>query len=96
MFIDLNDILIEPVLSEKATTLREQGKYVFRVASNASKIQIKDAVAKLFNVKVVNCTTINVRGKEKRVRGKPGKTASWKKAIVRLAPGETIKVFEGV
>ncbi len=96
MFIDLNDILIEPVLSEKATTLREQGKYVFRVASNASKIQIKDAVAKLFNVKVVNCTTINVRGKEKRVRGKPGRTASWKKAIVRLAPGETIKVFEGV
>lgn len=96
MFIDLNDILIEPVLSEKATALREQGKYVFRVASDASKIQIKDAVAKLFNVKVVNCTTINVRGKEKRVRGKPGKTASWKKAIVRLAPGETIKVFEGV
>lgn len=96
MFIDLNDILIEPVLSEKATTLREQGKYVFRVASDASKIQIKDAVAKLFNVKVVNCTTINVRGKEKRVRGKPGKTASWKKAIIRLAPGETIKVFEGV
>jgi len=96
MFIDLNDILIEPVLSEKATALREQGKYVFRVASDASKIQIKDAVAKLFNVKVVNCTTINVRGKEKRVRGKPGKTASWKKAIIRLAPGETIKVFEGV
>ena len=94
--IDLHDILIEPVLSEKATALREQGKYVFRVAPAATKLQIKDAVAKLFNVKVVNCTTINVRGKEKRVRGKPGRTASWKKAIVRLAPGETIKVFEGV
>ena len=96
MFIDMHDILIEPVLSEKATALREQGKYVFKVAPAASKIQIKDAVAKLFNVKVVDCTTINVRGKEKRVRGKPGRTASWKKAIVRLAPGETIKVFEGV
>ena len=94
--IDLHDILIEPVLSEKATALREQNKYVFKVAPDASKLQIKDAVAKLFNVKVVNCTTINVRGKEKRVRGKPGRTASWKKAIVRLAPGETIKVFEGV
>ncbi len=92
----LNDILIEPVLSEKATALREQGKYVFRVAPSATKLQIKDAVAKLFNVKVVNCTTINVNGKVKRVRGKPGRTASWKKAIVRLAPGETIKVFEGV
>ena len=96
MLIDLHDILIEPVLSEKATTLREQNKYVFKVAPTATKLQIKDAVAKLFNVKVVNCTTINVRGKEKRVRGKPGRTASWKKAIVRLAPGETIKVFEGV
>ena len=96
MFIDLHDILIEPVLSEKATALREQGKYVFKVAPSASKIQIKDAVAKLFNVKVLNCTIINVRGKEKRVRGKPGRTASWRKAIVRLAPGETIKVFEGV
>ena len=96
MFIDFHDILIEPVLSEKATALREQNKYVFKVAPDASKVQVKDAVAKLFNVKVVNCTTINVRGKEKRVRGKPGRTASWKKAIVRLAPGETIKVFEGV
>jgi large subunit ribosomal protein L23 len=96
MFIDMHDILIEPVLSEKATALREQSKYVFKVAPAASKIQIKDAVAKLFNVKVVDCTTINVRGKEKRVRGKPGRTASWKKAIVRLAPGETIKVFEGI
>ena len=96
MFIDLHDILIEPVLSEKATALREQNKYVFKVAPSATKLQIKDAVAKLFNVKVVNCTTINVRGKEKRVRGKLGRTANWKKAIVRLAPGETIKVFEGV
>ena len=92
----LNDILIEPVLSEKATALREQGKYVFKVAPSANKFQIKDAVAKLFNVKVVDCTTINVSGKVKRVRGKLGRTASWKKAIVRLAPGETIKVFEGV
>ena len=50
---------------------------------------------RLFNVKVVDCTTINVKGKTKRLRGKPGKTASWKKAIVKLAPGETIKVFEG-
>ncbi len=92
----LNDILIEPVLSEKATALREQGKYVFKVAPTATKPQIKDAVAKLFNVKVVSCTTLNVLGKVKRVRGKPGRTAGWKKAVVRLAPGETIKVFEGV
>ena len=92
----LNDVLIQPVLSEKATALREQNKYVFKVAKDASKTQIKEAVSKLFNVKVVNCTTINVLGKMKRLRGKAGRTASWKKAIVRLEPGQTIKVFEGV
>ena len=94
--IDLHDVIIAPVLSEKATAVREQNKYVFKVHSSASKIQIKEAVAKLFNVKVLSCTTLNVLGKVKRVRGKLGKTASWKKAIVRLAAGETIKVFEGV
>ena len=94
--IALTDVIIEPILSEKATTLREQGKYVFKVAPDATKFQIKEAVAKIFNVKVVSCTTLNVLGKVKRVRGKPGKTASWKKATVRLAPGETIKVFDGV
>ncbi|AEE17702.1 50S ribosomal protein L23 [Treponema brennaborense] len=90
------DILIEPVLSEKATQLREEGKYVFKVAPSADKIQIKEAVRKLFNVKVVGCTVMNVGGKMKRVRYRAGKTSSWKKAIVKLAPGETIKIFEGV
>lgn len=93
---DLHDVIIAPVLSEKATVLREEGKYVFKVQPSATKIQIKEAVSKLFNVKVLSCTTLNVLGKVKRVRGKLGKTSSWKKAIVRLAPGETIKVFEGV
>ena len=90
------DILIEPVVSEKASALREQNKYVFIVHTEATKTQIKEAVAKLFNVKVVSCTTMNVLGKMKRLRGKPGRTASYKKAIVRLAEGETIAVFEGV
>ena len=90
------DILIKPVSSEKANKLREQNKYVFVVHTDATKTQIKEAVRKLFNVKVVSCTTMNVSGKEKRLRGRPGFTASYKKAIVRLAKGETIKVFEGV
>lgn len=94
--MNYEDILIRPVLSEKATELREQNKYTFVVHPSASKIQIKEAVRVLFNVKVVDCTTINVLGKMKRVRGKPGRTASYKKAIVKLAPGETIKAFEGV
>ena len=94
--MDYTDILIEPVISEKANTLRKQDKYVFLVQPSATKTQIKEAVRKLFNVKVLDCTTINVMGKMKRLRGKPGRTSSYKKAIVRLAAGETIQAFEGV
>jgi len=94
--MNYENILIAPILSEKSNMLREDGKYVFKVDPKASKIEIKEAVRKLFDVKVVDCTVMNVGGKIKRVRGRPGLTSSWKKAIVRLAPGETIKVFEGV
>ena len=90
------DVLIEPVVSEKASMLREQNKYVFIVRKDATKTDIKEAVAKLFNVTVVNCTTMNVIGKVKRLRGKPGRTASYKKAVVRIADGQTIAAFEGV
>lgn len=90
------DVLIEPVISEKANLLREQNKYVFIVRKDATKPQIKEAVRKLFNVKVVNCTTMNIDGKVKRTRGKAGLTSSYKKAIVRVASGEKIQIFEGV
>lgn len=90
------DVLIEPVVSEKASALREQNKYVFIVHPDATKTEIKAAVASLFNVKVINCTTMNVLGKMKRLRGRPGRTASFKKAIVRIADGQTIAAFEGV
>jgi len=94
--MNYSDILIQPVVTEKANVLREQNKYVFIVKPTATKTEIKEAVAKLFNVKVVDCTTINVMGKQKRLRGKPGRTSSFKKAIVRVAAGETIQAFEGV
>ena len=90
------DILLEPVLSEKANQLREEGKYVFKVDPKATKIQIKEAVKKLFNVNPVSCTTMVVGGKPKRVRYRSGYTATWKKAIVRLAKDEKISIFEGV
>ena len=92
----LTDVLIEPVVSEKASMLREQNKYVFIVHPDATKTEIKEAVAKLFNITVINCKTINVAGKVKRLRGKPGRTASYKKAVVRIADGQTIAAFEGV
>ena len=90
------DILLEPVLSEKANLLREQGKYVFKVAMSANKLQIKEAVRRLFNVHPVSCTVMVVGGKPKRLRNRPGYTATWKKAIVRLPKDEKIGIFEGV
>lgn len=90
------DILIKPVITEKATALREQDKYVFKVNLSANKTQIKKAVASLFNVTVVDCKTMNMDGKAKRFRGQDGKTSSYKKAIVRLAKGQRIDIFEGV
>jgi large subunit ribosomal protein L23 len=90
------NILIEPVLSEKANLLREQGKYVFKVDPKANKTQIKEAVRRLFNVHPVSCTVMVVGGKPKRQRYKAGYTASWKKAVVRLSKDEKIPLFEGV
>jgi large subunit ribosomal protein L23 len=90
------DILIEPVLSEKANRLREEGKYVFRVIQSATKTQIKEAVSKLFNVHPISCTTMVVGGKPKRLRYKKGFTSSWKKAIIKLPKDEKIAIFEGV
>jgi len=90
------DILIAPVLSEKANQLRDEGKYVFRVAQSATKTQIKEAVSKLFNVHPISCTTMVVGGKPKRLRYRQGYTSTWKKAIVKLPKEEKITIFEGV
>lgn len=89
------DVIIAPVLTEKSNEMREQRKYVFKVDPRSTKIEIKEAVRRLFNVKVEKCAVVNVDGKMRRVRYRAGKTSSWKKAIVTLAVGETIKVFEG-
>jgi large subunit ribosomal protein L23 len=94
--IHYEDILIEPVISEKANLLREQGKYVFKVDMAANKLQIKEAVRRLFNVHPISCTVMVVGGKPKRLRYRSGYTASWKKAIVRLPKDEKINIFEGV
>ena len=94
--IDFDRVLIEPVLSEKANILREEGKYVFMVDPRANKLQIKEAVRKLYNVHPVSCTVMVVGGKPKKQRYRAGYTSSWKKAIVRLSKDEKINIFEGV
>jgi len=94
--VNYEQILIEPVLSEKANVLREQGKYVFKVDLRANKMQIKEAVRRLYNVHPVSCNVMIVGGKPKKQRNRPGYTSSWKKAIVRLSKDEKISIFEGV
>jgi large subunit ribosomal protein L23 len=92
----IEQVLIEPVLSEKTNALREEGKYVFKVLPAATKIEIKEAVRRLFNVHPISCTVMVVGGKPKRLRNRPGYTSSWKKAIIRLPKDEKISLFEGV
>jgi large subunit ribosomal protein L23 len=93
--MDYDSILIEPVLSEKSNILREAGQYVFKVDPRADKMMIMEAVRRMFKVNPVSCRIMNVASKPKRLRGRPGRTAEWKKAIVSLEKGQTIRVFEG-
>ena len=97
-------IVIRPVVSEKSYAAMAAGRYVFRCRPDANKIEIKKAIEDLFSdqkIEVVAVNTVNVRGKQRlRSRGRTrveGKSPDWKKAIVTLAPGQSIKgLFEGV
>ena len=91
--------IVRPVVSEKSTVLGEQGKYVFEVAPDANKIQIKHAIEEVFANKKVQVLTVNilrVPGKERRRGRSVGMTRSWKKAIVTLRAGQRLDLFEGV
>ena len=80
------------LITEKGTSLGAQNKYLFSVDRKANKVDIKRAVQEIYKVKVKSVNTMHVSGKKKRVRFKEGKTASWKKAIVTLAPGQSIEI----
>ena len=90
------DILRRPLTTEKSTSLQEDGKYVFEVSTGATKHQIKGAVEVAFDVKVLKVNTMNVKGKPKRYGPRVVSKKSWKKAIVTLASGDSITIFEGV
>ena len=91
--MEARDILIRPKITERTTELMAEGKYVFVVDKRANKIQIADAVEEVFKVKVEKVNTVNVKGKKKRMGRTQGKRPDYKKAIVKLAPGETIEFF---
>lgn len=95
MELKFYDIIKEPIITEKSMQLKEQyNKYTFKVAPNANKIEIKNAVEALFNVKVLSVNTINVLPKNKIVGQYAGKTSAYKKAICKLADGNKIDAFE--
>ena len=87
------DIIIRPIITEKTMDGNSQKKYTFEVAPSAGKIEIKDAVEKIFGVKVAKVNTLNMQGKEKRMGARPaGRHPSWKKAMVTLTADKVSKV----
>jgi len=91
------EIIVAPVVTEKSNDEMQMGKYTFEVNKKATKVEIANAVEKLFGVKVLNVNTMTVRGKTKRVRYVEGKTSDWKKAIVTIDtnPGEETYLGKG-
>ncbi len=95
--IDPYQVLKRPLVTEKGTKQKEQSNQIaFEVDRRANKILVRNAVENIFKVKVLGVKVINVKGKERRIGRNVGKKPDWKKAIVRIAPGETIEFFEGV
>jgi large subunit ribosomal protein L23 len=94
--LHLYEVLRRPLITEKATWLKERDKYAFEVASKATRSQIKEAVEHAFEVKVSKVNVMMVPGKTRRFGSRQVTSSPWKKAIVTLAPGHKITFFEGV
>jgi large subunit ribosomal protein L23 len=94
--VHLYEVLRRPLITEKGSALQAQGKYTFQVATEANKPQVKQAVEKAFNVKVLAVNVMRVPGKKRRVGRREVLTPSWKRAIVTLKPGDKIELFESV
>lgn len=94
--MNARDVLIRPIISEKTTAQMADNKYTFQVPLSANKVEIRQAVEQIFKVKVEAINTVRVLGKTKRMGKTQGKRSDYKKAIVKLAPGERIEFFEGV
>ncbi|WP_320672521.1 50S ribosomal protein L23 [Patulibacter defluvii] len=94
--MDATQVIIRPVVSEKSYVLATVGKYTFRVHPDAHKTQIRQAVEALFDVDVVDVKTASVKSKPKRRGTTSGRTRSWKKAIVQVAEGQEIPIFQSL
>ena len=95
--MDMYHIIRRALITEKSTIAKEESnKYIFEVDRRANKIEVAKAVEKIFKVKVLDVHVMNVAGKKKRVGRILGEKPSWKKAVVTLAPGSRIEIYEGV
>ena len=94
--MELTQVIIRPVVSEKTFALADAGKYSFRVHDEAHKTQIRQAIEELFDVKVLEVRTAWVKSKPKRRGYTSGRTRRWKKAIVQVREGDTIPIFRGL
>ena len=95
--MDFYQIVKKPLITEKGTKQKDQSNQIaFEVDRGANKILVKNAIESIFKVKVLSVNIMNVKGKERRLGRNVGKKADWKKAIVRLAPGENIEFFKGI
>ena len=90
--MNLYEVIQEPLITEKGTNQEKAGKYFFRVRRDAKKHEIREAVERIFNVKVDKVNTMIIGGKWKRVRFQPGQTSDWKKAVVTLKAGQKIEL----
>jgi large subunit ribosomal protein L23 len=94
---DIYGVIRKPIVTEKSNIQKEDSnKVTFEVDRKANRIEIRNAVQKLFNVKVVDVNVMNFRGKKKRVGRVIGRKSDWKKAVVTLKPGDKVEFFEGV
>lgn len=94
--MNLYDVIVRPIITEKSSGEMAEGKYTFRVALGATKPEIRRAVETIFKVPVTDVRTMTVQGKLRRQGRTQGYQPDWKKAVVTLAPGKTIEFFEGV
>jgi large subunit ribosomal protein L23 len=95
--MDMYQVVIKPLVTEKGTMMLSEGNWVtFRVHQDANKIEVREAVQKIFSVSVLQVNTQIVRGKRRRFGKTMGQSKPWKKAMVRLKEGDKIEIFEGV
>jgi len=95
--MDIYNVIKEPHVAEKVNIQKELfNQLTFKVDRRANKVEIKNAIERIFKTKVLDVRTLNIKGKKRRIGRNIGKRPDWKKAIVRLAPGEKVEFFEGV